>query len=32
MRRTRYEGESGVGRSAHWAAIANNLMAIGRAT
>ena len=29
MRRTRYEGDSGVARSAHWAAIANNLMAIG---
>lgn len=32
MRRTRYKGESGVGRAAHWAAIANNLMAIGGAT
>jgi hypothetical protein len=31
MRRTRYKGESGVARSAHWAAIANNLMAIGAA-
>lgn len=29
MRRTRYKGESGVARAAHWAAIANNLMAIG---
>jgi len=29
MRRTRYKGDSGVARSAHWAAIANNLMAIG---
>jgi transposase, IS5 family len=29
MRRARYKGESGVARSAHWAAIANNLMAIG---
>jgi len=32
MRRTRYKGERGVARSAHWAAIANNLMAIGAAT
>jgi IS5 family transposase len=32
MRRARYKGESGVARSAHWAAIANNLMAIGVAT
>ncbi len=31
MRRTRYKGDSGVARSAHWAAIANNLMAIGSA-
>jgi IS5 family transposase len=31
MRRTRYKRESGVARSAHWAAIANNLMAIGGA-
>jgi IS5 family transposase len=31
MRRTRYRGASGVDRSAHWAAIANNLMAIGAA-
>jgi transposase, IS5 family len=29
MRRSRYRGPSGVDRSAHWAAIANNLMAIG---
>ncbi|MGA7123626.1 MAG: ISNCY family transposase [Polyangiaceae bacterium] len=29
MRRARYKGDSGVARSAHWAAIANNLMAIG---
>jgi IS5 family transposase len=29
MRRARYKGERGVARSAHWAAIANNLMAIG---
>ena len=29
MQRSRYKGESGVGRAAHWAAIANNLMAIG---
>jgi transposase, IS5 family len=29
MRRARYKGESGVSRSAHWAAIANNLMTIG---
>jgi IS5 family transposase len=29
MHRTRYKGDSGVARSAHWAAIANNLMAIG---
>jgi transposase, IS5 family len=29
MRRSRYKGESGIARSAHWAAIANNLMAIG---
>jgi IS5 family transposase len=29
MSRTRYKGESGVARSAHWAAISNNLMAIG---
>lgn len=29
MRRTRYKGENGVARAAHWAAIANNLMAIG---
>jgi IS5 family transposase len=28
MRRARYKGESGVSRSAHWAAIANNLMTI----
>lgn len=28
MRRTRYRGDSGVQRAAHWAAIANNLMAI----
>ena len=28
MRRTRYRGDSGVHRAAHWAAIANNLMAI----
>jgi len=28
MRRARYRGESGVHRAAHWAAIANNLMAI----
>jgi IS5 family transposase len=32
MRRTRYKGDSGVARSAHWAGIANNLMAIGVAT
>jgi len=31
MRRARYKGDSGVARSAHWAAIANNLMAIGTA-
>ncbi len=31
MRRTRYKGDRGVARSAHWAAIANNLMAIGAA-
>jgi IS5 family transposase len=31
MRRTRYKGDSGVARSAHWGAIANNLMAIGAA-
>jgi transposase, IS5 family len=31
MRRTRYKGASGVSRAAHWAAIANNLMAIGAA-
>jgi transposase, IS5 family len=31
MRRARYKGESGIGRTAHWAAIANNLMAIGTA-
>jgi transposase, IS5 family len=30
MHRTRYRGESGVARSAYWAAIANNLTAIGR--
>lgn len=30
VHRTRYRGESGVARSAHWAGIANNLMAIGR--
>ena len=29
MRRSRYKGDSGVARSAHWAAIANNLIAIG---
>jgi len=29
MRRARYKGDSGVARAAHWAAIANNLMAIG---
>lgn len=29
MRRTRYKGDRGVARSAHWAGIANNLMAIG---
>jgi IS5 family transposase len=29
MRRSRYKGDSGVSRCAHWAAIANNLMAIG---
>jgi len=29
MQRSRYKGESGIGRAAHWAAIANNLMAIG---
>lgn len=29
MHRTRYKGERGVARAAHWAAIANNLMAIG---
>ena len=29
MRRSRYRGATGVDRSAHWAAIANNLMAIG---
>lgn len=29
MRRARYKGDGGVMRSAHWAAIANNLMAIG---
>lgn len=32
MSRTRYKGPSAVGRSAHWAAIANNLMAIGTKT
>lgn len=31
MRRTRYKGETGVARTAHWASIANNLMAIGTA-
>ena len=31
MRRTRYKGASGVARSAHWAAIANNLVAIAKA-
>ncbi len=30
MHRTRYRGDSGVARSALWAGIANNLMAIGR--
>jgi IS5 family transposase len=30
MHRTRYRGESGVARCAYWAAIANNLVAIGR--
>jgi IS5 family transposase len=30
MHRTRYRGEGGVARSAYWAGIANNLMAIGR--
>jgi IS5 family transposase len=30
MHRTRYRGESAVARCAYWAAIANNLMAIGR--
>jgi IS5 family transposase len=30
MHRTRYRGDSGVARSAYWAGIANNLMAIGR--
>jgi hypothetical protein len=30
MARTRYRGESGVSRSAYWAGIANNLIAIGR--
>jgi IS5 family transposase len=30
MHRTRYRGPSGVARSAYWAAIANNLTAIGR--
>jgi IS5 family transposase len=30
MHRTRYRGSSGVARSAYWAGIANNLMAIGR--
>jgi IS5 family transposase len=29
MRRSRYKGENGISRAAHWAAIANNLMAIG---
>lgn len=29
MHRTRYKGETGIARAAHWAAIANNLMAIG---
>jgi IS5 family transposase len=29
MRRARYKADSGVSRCAHWAAIANNLMAIG---
>jgi IS5 family transposase len=30
MHRTRYRGQSGVARCAYWAAIANNLVAIGR--
>jgi IS5 family transposase len=30
MHRTRYRGSGGVARSAYWAGIANNLMAIGR--
>jgi transposase, IS5 family len=30
MHRARYRGSSGVARSAYWAGIANNLMAIGR--
>jgi IS5 family transposase len=30
MHRTRYRGETGVARSAYWAGIANNLIAIGR--
>jgi IS5 family transposase len=30
MHRTRYRGANGVARSAHWAGIANNLIAIGR--